>query len=270
MKKIHCNIIRDLLPSYIDNITSDESNQMIQHHLQECGACQKTYDSLKSHTFVSKKADQQMARFFQRNKRKKAVEKRVLLFTVLFLSAIQVYFNFFHHTDIPPLFLYTINCVLYPGYSILLTMMLDMWQNHSHPSKRSRILLWIQGIGIIYISALFYYIMVRIGTNVSLPFGLEVNKTGPFLVNQINGLTAIYLLILLVCLILQGRGRKYNFHIIMLSLAGITIFFNARAGLHQLDNTVFPMIKTFTATLLITVAEGILLEVLYRSIIEKK
>ena len=31
-----CEIIRDLLPSYLDELTSAESNQAIEEHLQEC------------------------------------------------------------------------------------------------------------------------------------------------------------------------------------------------------------------------------------------
>ena len=34
-----CEIIRDLLPSYIDGLTSVESNEEIEKHLNECGEC---------------------------------------------------------------------------------------------------------------------------------------------------------------------------------------------------------------------------------------
>ena len=36
-----CEIIRDLLPSYIDGLTSPESNDVIEEHLKECHTCEK-------------------------------------------------------------------------------------------------------------------------------------------------------------------------------------------------------------------------------------
>ena len=38
-----CEIIRDLLPLYIDGLTSIESNQEIEKHLKNCEECQKYY-----------------------------------------------------------------------------------------------------------------------------------------------------------------------------------------------------------------------------------
>ncbi len=34
-----CAVVRDLLPSYLDGITSPESSEFIRRHLAECGAC---------------------------------------------------------------------------------------------------------------------------------------------------------------------------------------------------------------------------------------
>lgn len=46
--EISCNVIHDLLPLYIENITSEESNQLIEHHLNECERCKKELDQLNS------------------------------------------------------------------------------------------------------------------------------------------------------------------------------------------------------------------------------
>ena len=37
--KTDCEIIRDLLPLYVDDICSDKSRKMVDEHLQECPAC---------------------------------------------------------------------------------------------------------------------------------------------------------------------------------------------------------------------------------------
>ena len=36
MNKIPCEVIRDLLPSYIDELTSEITNQVIREHLENC------------------------------------------------------------------------------------------------------------------------------------------------------------------------------------------------------------------------------------------
>ena len=43
-----CEIIRDLLPSYIDGLTSTESNEMIEEHLQECAKCREYLSDMRA------------------------------------------------------------------------------------------------------------------------------------------------------------------------------------------------------------------------------
>lgn len=42
-----CEIIKDLLPSYIDNLTSDESNKEIENHIITCSKCKSELDNMK-------------------------------------------------------------------------------------------------------------------------------------------------------------------------------------------------------------------------------
>lgn len=43
-----CEIIRDLLPNYIEELTSGESNQVIEEHLQTCPDCKKYLEEMQS------------------------------------------------------------------------------------------------------------------------------------------------------------------------------------------------------------------------------
>lgn len=40
MKQVDCDIIRDLLPSYIDNISSKSTNDLVEEHMKDCKGCQ--------------------------------------------------------------------------------------------------------------------------------------------------------------------------------------------------------------------------------------
>lgn len=47
MNEINCHLIQDLIPLYIDGLTSDPTNRIIQEHLQSCKDCNKIYDYMK-------------------------------------------------------------------------------------------------------------------------------------------------------------------------------------------------------------------------------
>ena len=51
MSEITCNIIRDLLPSYMDKIASDDSVRLIETHLAACQECQDFKDRLEKPDF---------------------------------------------------------------------------------------------------------------------------------------------------------------------------------------------------------------------------
>ena len=48
MNKIPCNIIRDLLVLYDDNMCSEESRAVIQNHICECDECRKIYEQAQT------------------------------------------------------------------------------------------------------------------------------------------------------------------------------------------------------------------------------
>jgi hypothetical protein len=52
--KITCNVIKDLLPLYIDNLTSEDSNNIIEAHTKECKKCSELMSTLKTEIEVPK------------------------------------------------------------------------------------------------------------------------------------------------------------------------------------------------------------------------
>lgn len=45
--KLPCEVVRDLLPSYIDNLTGEVTSGLIEEHLSECAPCSQVLDSMK-------------------------------------------------------------------------------------------------------------------------------------------------------------------------------------------------------------------------------
>ena len=48
MKNKDCNLVRDLLPNYIENLTNNDTNLFIENHLKECSECTDILNSMKS------------------------------------------------------------------------------------------------------------------------------------------------------------------------------------------------------------------------------
>ncbi len=46
-EKDNCDVIRDLLPGYIDNILSDAGSELVKNHLGECEECHKIYTEME-------------------------------------------------------------------------------------------------------------------------------------------------------------------------------------------------------------------------------
>ncbi|MFL0584877.1 zf-HC2 domain-containing protein [Solibacillus silvestris] len=47
MSKVSCEIVKDLLPLYYDNVCSDDSKRMVEEHLVYCQSCKIELDRLK-------------------------------------------------------------------------------------------------------------------------------------------------------------------------------------------------------------------------------
>lgn len=47
MSRIPCNVNKDLLPLYVDDVCSEESKSMVEEHLAGCEKCQEYYEALK-------------------------------------------------------------------------------------------------------------------------------------------------------------------------------------------------------------------------------
>ncbi len=74
-----CNVIRDLLPLYLDKVCSEESKQIIEMHLEHCPECQTCFRSMAE---ADPKMDEAMASDasieYQRASSLRAIRKKLL------------------------------------------------------------------------------------------------------------------------------------------------------------------------------------------------
>ncbi|WP_375200459.1 zf-HC2 domain-containing protein [Bacillus sp. RS11] len=85
---MNCNIIKDLLPSYIDGICSEDTTKVVEEHLQHCEECrlylelmeQPTNDMLPEEVMVAK------APFKKINKKRRIQVLVTILITFIFTT----------------------------------------------------------------------------------------------------------------------------------------------------------------------------------------
>ena len=70
--KIPCDVIRDLLPSYVDELTSETSNTLIMEHMKGCETCRKTLASMQGGLPFAEEAEKARREidFLKKNKRR--------------------------------------------------------------------------------------------------------------------------------------------------------------------------------------------------------
>ena len=71
-KKIPCEVIRDLFPSYIDRLTSPVTEEVIKDHLKECEGCRKALAAMGAPSEAEETAetDKKEIDFLKKNKKK--------------------------------------------------------------------------------------------------------------------------------------------------------------------------------------------------------
>lgn len=80
--KVSCNVIKDLLPLYIENLTSTDSRELVEEHLSSCLACNEEYEKL------GKKNDIEVNDNLQPLIKLKKMLQRKKMFTILFAVTI--------------------------------------------------------------------------------------------------------------------------------------------------------------------------------------
>ena len=81
----NCKLVKDLLPSYIDDVTSKETKEFIEEHLKECKDCKKHLDEMNSELDKEKVKDIETVKEIKKYKRKIFTLKFLVIAVVLII-----------------------------------------------------------------------------------------------------------------------------------------------------------------------------------------
>ncbi|WP_135557042.1 zf-HC2 domain-containing protein [Paenibacillus cymbidii] len=68
--KLDCNVVQDLLPSYIEGLTSDLTTSAIEEHLSSCSNCKKELATMTNEVQPVDKATEKQINFLKKIKRR--------------------------------------------------------------------------------------------------------------------------------------------------------------------------------------------------------
>lgn len=91
MDKLPCEVVRDLLPSYVDALTSETTNRLVEEHVETCAPCRAALDAMRAPEKRPPEGERGEIDYLRKNKRRnRAVVllslagALLLAFTVLF------------------------------------------------------------------------------------------------------------------------------------------------------------------------------------------
>lgn len=230
MSKRECDIIKDLLPSYVDEICSEASKEWIEEHLAGCEDCKRTVEMLKNTEISSRRLELESLdagrKVIRQNLRRGMVSLGLCFLMLLTIFFVLNYEGYYGRVSMPVL------------YIVLPVCMAMTWLVSRNQTKLRPVDKWDIGsaagalVGMGYGIIIMFYAMHCIN-NGNLVFGLPVGKTGP----AINGRLMLILvlcfglyLVQMVRTIKQGRAGSVAANV---CLSGV--FLMLGYGLYLMD-----------------------------------
>lgn len=87
--KNNCKLVQDLLPNYIEKITTNETNEFVENHLKICGTCKEIYLNMTSDIEKENVKNTEVVKTIKKYKRKIFFVKFVIIAIIIgFLTSI--------------------------------------------------------------------------------------------------------------------------------------------------------------------------------------
>lgn len=93
MNKMDCDIVKDLLPLYIDEVCSEKSKDIVEEHISVCDSCSDELKIMKEDidiNLLDKNSEESNALEFMRKIKKNILRKRVLTAIISSIFAITI------------------------------------------------------------------------------------------------------------------------------------------------------------------------------------
>ena len=254
MSKTDCNIIKDLLPSYVDDLCSEESCAIVEEHLQECPECRNLIKQMKEFQLVPGKKETHKEIDYLKKIKNNNLRKNVLTglyMAAILVSGIVIWVQSIGHTTVPVI---VYGCLAWAMVSIIYLLFGDLIRNQlSNKSKNIyRCFTGISGVLCIYTVILMLLLSKwNLFTDV---LNMEMQEIGPFIQIQLCVIAVISLLKYLSTIVTSIKNSEYMIMPSILSSIGMNLSLMMMAFLGNLD-------------IVDTLLQGILIRILFLLVI---
>lgn len=261
MEKMNCDIIRDLIPSYVDDICSEATKKCVETHVKDCSECREILKLCRDNILTGENAEQLALDVFQKIKKRMQIQfisNIVLIVTICF--SIQILRQ---HTNelITP---YAILLIICMCANLLINMSCRIQKRANKTDHLMGFLSLLISIGM---ASAFCYITQKaiIANSEPIFFGLEASQCGSVLNRLFSAAFLIQLAFFIYCLLGIHRSQKNLLLHSCLAIAEIFLMSAYQALLHRLDTpeSFFALFSRITIITVIVAILGILATALF-------
>lgn len=230
MKKVdcNCNIIKDLLPSYIEDICSEDTREFVNHHLKECADCSALARMMQKTELVSEQMDRKAVDYI------KKVKQHIWKFTgfgiLLGVIGIGMAMLMQRFGMVPVWFYYIV-------MPVFLVVLHEVLSDYPIVQQRTR---WNVGIFLIEVIFIGYSVLLEFLCDYwvksgSYPFGLEMGSMGLFISYQFRISTLIQGILFAVVMRIHLKKRVSYRCVMDGCVLGICVNFSFLSLLGRMD-----------------------------------
>lgn len=179
---ITCEVIKDLMPSYVDGICSQDSRKLVAGHAESCGQCRKMLELLEKTTITSDKTETEQLNYMQRVKQSyhnKSLTGFRLLTIVVSAIMFYVLLNVLAFSGLSN----TAKTARYITQALMIAAAYGLMQKDIKTNlskKLSHIFIASSAALMLYLAFLAWRMVCWVETG-RYPFGMEMSRIGPFL-----------------------------------------------------------------------------------------
>ena len=217
MKDLDCNVIRDLMPSYLDEICSKESRNLVDAHLTSCAQCRVQIELLKRTELTDEQREPVKLSYLKKLKHyymKKEILNVVLLIFVI-TGGFWLMQNFHSMLGLHSLYLF-FPLFLFATYSLVPQPVV--------PPKTSRLSGFLTGMSLVLLAVFFVLVIL------SLPIGrgeyvlrIPTDEIGYYFNRWIHQIAFLQIGIFAAANLLRLFGYGFHKAIYGLTLTGVAL-----------------------------------------------
>lgn len=227
-----CDIIRDLLPSYVDGICSADSKQAVEGHLATCADCATLLGALRESEIQEQQQENKKIAYMKKIK-KHAGKKEIIGLGLLLVAIILSLWGFLGQYGVLPLLFYLaiLPLVLFDAHFLL--------TDHTTFTKwtEAKTILTLVSSLLVCLGILVAFVSIQWVKQQSYPFGLKAADIGKFLQSFYFILALCQLAIFIAAIALAFHTSNSHGITISISATGFFLVFYILSVFQTLSST---------------------------------